>query len=30
MQVQSQALNLGRQGHFEISRYCQKLKILHA
>jgi hypothetical protein len=28
--VQSRALNLGRQGHFEISRHCHKLKILPA
>jgi hypothetical protein len=28
--VQSRALNLGCQGHFEISRYCHKLKILPA
>jgi hypothetical protein len=28
--VQSRALNLGRQGHFEISRYCHNLKFLPA
>jgi hypothetical protein len=28
--VRSRASNLDRQGHFEISRYCHKLKILPA